>query len=686
MDLFAIRLPYLSVYIIGLIISGVVLYFSYKNRKGVGTTAFIWSVLLEVSWLIGYIFEIYSPTLQGKIFWDKFQWIGALFAPITLLIFSLQFTGRKTNPRKLIPILSIIPLLSLFVFYTNIFPQEYTYANARIISGLPFDELTYEFGKITNITNYFLYAISFSYLVVLISGFFKKGINRQQLAIVLFGTAIPTIGIIFAVILDIKFANQRDVSPLMFVLSNVVMAWGILRYRLFNIVPVALEILFENIHNLILVLDQNDFILDANPAAAILMKDRYQEFKGLHISEIQPELYKLIGNTEELQTEITDEYGETFSFAISPLHSRHGTLIGRLINANNITAQKKVEAMLQATNEESERRALQLQAIAEISQSLALLHNLADLLPAITEQISQKFNFYHVGIFLLDSNQRMVVLQAANSKGGRRMVERGHQLAVGQVGIVGRVALNGISRIALDVGLDPVYFDNPDLPATRSEIAIPLIFNDKVIGVLDVQSKREKAFTQDDVNAFETLANQVTIAIENARQFERTKAALNEAEALARQYIRDEWGRISKMQQQLGYRYTTGDIFSLSPDQSVDPAKDSTLKIPVKLRGETIGIFKIRPRDTEKKFGAEDLELIQAIANRAALAMENARLLEESQRRASREQAIGEFSASISAASNVEAILKTAVEELGRRLPQFSSVAIEMSDLSDKEG
>ena len=103
----------------------------------------------------------------------------------------------------------------------------------------------------------------------------------------------------------------------------------------------------------------------------------------------------------------------------------------------------------------------------------AQFQNLNEVFPAATELISQRFGFYHVGIFLIDQNREYAILQAANSEGGKRMLQRSHRLKLG-TGVVGFCAQMGQHRIALDVGADAVYFNNPDLPETRSEVALPM--------------------------------------------------------------------------------------------------------------------------------------------------------------------------------------------------------------------
>src|SRR5690606_24076061 len=140
--------------------------------------------------------------------------------------------------------------------------------------------------------------------------------------------------------------------------------------------------------------------------------------------------------------------------------------------------------------------------------------------------------------------------------GGQTMLARGHRLKVGETGLVGFVSGTGRPRVALDTGADAVFFNNPDLPNTRSEMALPLRVGETVIGVLDVQSTEPNAFSQEDIAILTTLADQVSIAIQNARQNEATRKALAESEALSKQFVKTGWQGFIKRKNLLGVRHT----------------------------------------------------------------------------------------------------------------------------------
>jgi signal transduction histidine kinase/DNA-binding response OmpR family regulator len=174
--------------------------------------------------------------------------------------------------------------------------------------------------------------------------------------------------------------------------------------------------------------------------------------------------------------------------------------------------------------EETQRRATQLAAAAEIARDATAILDVDRLLEETVKLISAQFGFYHASVFLLDEPNEYAVLQAASSAGGQQMLRRGHKLRIGEAGIVGHVAATGEPRIATDVGSDAVFFDNPDLPETRSEMALPLKVRDRVIGVLDVQSTQSAAFAEEDVTALQTMADQLAVAIANGQLFQRVRA------------------------------------------------------------------------------------------------------------------------------------------------------------------
>lgn len=358
---------------------------------------------------------------------------------------------------------------------------------------------------------------------------------------------------------------------------------------------------------------------------------------------------------------------------------------------------------LEAERHKSEKRAKELEAVGEISKLINSEQRLESLLTLITRLVSDRFGFYHAGIFLFDESRQFAVLQAANSEGGKKMLSREHKLRIGESGIVGFVAKYGTPRIALDVGLDAVYFNNPDLPNTRSEMALPLKLRDEIIGVLDVQSEEPGVFTNEDANTLSILADQIAIAIENAKLFEKTRQSINELQILYRQNIQESWKSFIQEESVAGYHQTLSGGQKLIQPVSTDEIQqalnrgetlmfntdgktnESALIVPIKLRGQAIGVMRIKAPTKDRQWSANEINLAEVVSERLSLALDNARLLQESQRRAVKERTIGEITGRIGTSINLENILRTAVEELGRTIPG-SEVIINLQDETPDNG
>jgi GAF domain-containing protein len=330
---------------------------------------------------------------------------------------------------------------------------------------------------------------------------------------------------------------------------------------------------------------------------------------------------------------------------------------------------------LELANTQIQRRAAQFEALAQVARTIASVRDLQQLLPHIAAVISERFDFYHVGVFLIDAAGEYAVLAAANSEGGSRMLERKHRLRVGQEGIVGYATATGEPRIALDVGKDPVFFNNPDLPETHSELALPLRSEGRIVGALDVQSRETGAFSGDDIQMLSLLADQVSLAIENARLFDETRIALAEAEAIGRQFVREAWSRMPGEHNLVGYRYSVAGAAPLTEPLSLmeaskspgKPAEAGQVVVPIQLRGETIGALVIQS-PTGNELTPDQRDLIKAVAERVALSAENARLFEETTRRAERERMVSDITSKIRSMNDPQAMVQTAMDELRRAL------------------
>jgi GAF domain-containing protein/HAMP domain-containing protein len=406
--------------------------------------------------------------------------------------------------------------------------------------------------------------------------------------------------------------------------------------------------------------------------AAILVQNGDLNFRAR--VESQDEIGALAGSFNAMTAELQD--------TLIGLEQRVADRTTDLEHRSKELSDRTVQ--LEIANIRSQRRASQFQAIADAARTIALIRKLGDLLPRITRVVSEQFGFYHTGIFLLDEAGQYAILSAASSEGGRQMVARGHRLKVGEQGIVGYVTGTGAPRIALDTGMDSVFFNNPNLPETRSEMAVPLKSGGEIIGALDIQSKQSNAFNQEDIEVIQILADQISIAIDNARQFEQSQRSLAEVETIYRQYLRQEWGHIDVSDDPLGYRHTiTGtqaldkalvidrNLQNLKSDtilSEIDPeTKESTLRVPIMLRDEAIGVLTVRSQKN-RAWNDDEINSIKSVADRVAISAENARLFEETSKRAERERTVSQITSKIRSTNDPNEMIHIALNELKQAL------------------
>ncbi len=326
------------------------------------------------------------------------------------------------------------------------------------------------------------------------------------------------------------------------------------------------------------------------------------------------------------------------------------------------------------------RRNMQITAAAEISREALSIRDVDTLLQRVVTFISERFGYYHAGIFLVDENREYAVLRAASSEGGKRMLERHHRLEVGRTGIVGYVAAVGEPRIALDVGEDAVFFNNPDLPDTRSEMALPLRVRGEVLGVLDVQSTEPEAFTEEDVEVLQVMADQLAAAIENARLFRASEERMREINLLLRQQAREGWQRFRTLRELPAYAYDGIEVTEL-PEREFLPAQYAAL---LEVRGESIG--RLGVLRAEHPLELDDLELIRAVAEQTSLALENARLFMETQASLVELDVLYRASQSLGQARTFQEALAVFMEYIGSAMIDRAVLLLGVADLPEGSG
>jgi len=372
-----------------------------------------------------------------------------------------------------------------------------------------------------------------------------------------------------------------------------------------------------------------------------------------------------------------------FQFNDKTLQGEFAVLAASLksLTANVQASIASLENRVSERTRDLEHRSKLLKAVADVGKAITSFRDLSELLQQTAYLIHENFGHYHVGIFLLDDHKEYAVFSATNSEGGRRMLERGHRLKVGETGIVGYVTQQAKARIALDVGKDAVYFDNPDLPQTRSEMALPLVVGGQILGALDVQSTEAQAFSEADISTLEILAEQIAIAIQNANLFNEAEKALDAARMSYADISRGAWGKILRNQPRTGFLATppgTVQIHSEHIESHLSKAVETgalvldsdglTISMPIKVRGQIIGAIRMKKSEISESWTQDETNLALVLSDQLGGALESARLYKESQELAARESLISDISARISAVSHTDAILRETVQELGQTI------------------
>jgi len=361
--------------------------------------------------------------------------------------------------------------------------------------------------------------------------------------------------------------------------------------------------------------------------------------------------------------------------------------IGLLARAfNDMTGQLReliggLEQRVAERTRELETRSRYLEAAAQVGQAASSILDSDQLIRQVVELIREEFGLYYVGLFLADETDQWAVLRAGTGPAGQAMLSRGHRLPIGEKSMVGWCIAHRQARVALEAGEDAVRLATPELPGTRSEAALPLHSRGRVFGAVTVQSDRPNAFDPVTLAVLQTMADQVAVALDNARLFAESRAALEASGRASAQLSREGWVRLLTAQPRLSYLSTelgvadAGDIWRPEMEQawregravraeSADDGSRRPLAVPIKVRGEVIGVLDTyRPR-ADRDWTPDEITLLETFADQLGVALESARLYQDAQRRAWREQLTGEVTARLRASLDLDTVLETALDEI----------------------
>ncbi len=311
------------------------------------------------------------------------------------------------------------------------------------------------------------------------------------------------------------------------------------------------------------------------------------------------------------------------------------------------------------------RRLMQIRTAAEISQAISAVLDLNALLQKIVDLIKDRFEMNYVAAYLMDAQGSMAELSAATGEIGKVKLAEGHRLPVGGASMIGLAMANREPRAILDIFPGTDKPGGSYLPSSRTELALPLISGDKILGAITVQSNRPNAFDQDDITVLQGIVDSLAIALENARLFQQVQNTVEEVRALNRQYLVQTWTEVARTPGRLSLSVENPEALNLSAIDQDENTQSTPLEVPIVLRDQSIGKITLK---ANKPWSAEDTAFVEAVTTQAALALENARLLEETQRRAAQERFVAEIARKMRTTTDIETILRTAILELGRAL------------------
>jgi len=359
-------------------------------------------------------------------------------------------------------------------------------------------------------------------------------------------------------------------------------------------------------------------------------------------------------------------------------NQQHADALSEALNETHMQIENQVADRTKELTEKTK----QINAATFITHQIAAVQDLDKLLRKTVNLVAEQFDLYHVGIFLLNQRGDFVNLQAASSEGGIRLVERGYRLRVGTEGITGFVAAERKPHIAMDVGQDTVFFDSPELPETRSELSLPLIVHNKLVGVLDLQSAEVDAFIYEDLDIYQTMADQIAVTIENARLLTESQLVISQLETISNENTRQNW-RTELLTQKPAYHYSITGI--RSADKAALKLGGNTLNIPIALRGQKIGMITLQRKAQFHNWTAQEQAVASKVADQTALALENIRLVERTRQRASREQAFAKVTARVRETLDLDTVLRTTAREIQKAL-DLQEVEVRLIPQEDPDG
>lgn len=512
----------LSLFASALLATGLAL-FAWHRRAPIWKRSFAIFMLAAAEWALAYALELTGDQLVIKVFWAKIQYLGIATAPLAWFIFALRYAGREQrwrSPRALIA-LAAIPALTVLLATTNE-AHGLVWAEWGLQRTGPFLLLDLQYGL------WFWVNAAYSYVLLLAGTLLLLPVLRRyswvearHLALFLLVPILPWLANVIS-LFDLGPLPFIDFTPVAVTLSGVIMAWGILRHHLFDLVPIARKTVIDSMGDGVLVVNAQGRIVEINPAAEDVLGRQATDLLGQTLPEAFPQwshLWPAADDEETLETEVhLEQDGRLRYYDVrrSPLYGRDDRFSGNLIVFRDVTQRKAAEEELKASKQLFENLVAVARATSEGPSLQATLQNALDVATHLT---GAEFG----SLFLLDSSGRVthsILARGTTAPGSRREI-------VGKVmdkGLAGWVVRHGQSALVHDTVEDERWLTLPDQPyKVRSVLVVPITSGNDVPGVLTLQHSKPHHFEEEYLTLMQAATDQMALALHNAQIYENQR-------------------------------------------------------------------------------------------------------------------------------------------------------------------